>query len=139
MKLNYGVYQLVKIEPIMNIAQFRIQGWIRFINSRLKIPQISVFFFVSFRDLFIHVTNLGGFTLLYRFCLNIMPFIGFVANILKISKLTSTKTTKVHRDWQLERKNDPPRGSFGLNLYKIENRCVIISDSITTFQNNYFL
>lgn len=94
---------------------------------------MAVFFFVSLRDLFIHIANLGGFTLLCRFCLNIMPFIGFVANILKISELTSTKTTKVHGDWELERKNDPPKRSFGLNLYKIKNRCVIISDSIATF------
>ena len=44
-----------------------------------------------------------------------MPFIGFVANILKISELTSTKTTKVHGDCELKRKNDPSKGSFGLN------------------------
>ena len=72
----------------MNITQLSDKGRILFIYSWFEIPEIVVFFFVSRRDFFIHVTNLGEFNLVCRFCLNIMPFIGFVANILKISELT---------------------------------------------------
>ena len=58
---------------------------------------------------------------------------GFLQFDIKDVELTSSKTAKIHGDWELERKNDHPKGSFWLNLSKMENRWVIISDSTTTF------
>lgn len=45
---------------------------------------------------------------------------GFLQFYIKDVELTSSKTAKIHGDWELERKNDHPKGSFWLNLSKME-------------------
>ena len=58
---------------------------------------------------------------------------GVLKFTIKDVSLINSITANLHGDWELERKNDHPKGSFWLNLSKMENRWVIISDSTTTF------
>ena len=58
---------------------------------------------------------------------------GILQFTIKDVSLINSITANLHGDWQLERKNDHPEGSFWLNLSKKENKWVITTDSTITF------
>ena len=58
---------------------------------------------------------------------------GILQFTIKDVSLINSITANLHGDWQLERKNDHPEGSFWLNLSKKENKWVITTDSTISF------
>ena len=58
---------------------------------------------------------------------------GILKFTIKDVSLINSITANLHGDWELERKNDHPAGSFWLNLSKKENKWVITTDSTISF------
>ena len=58
---------------------------------------------------------------------------GILKFTIKDVSLINSVTANLHGDWELERKNDHPAGSFWLNLSKKENKWVITTDSTISF------